>query len=453
MAGAALLIPLAGCDTDSILDVDDPTFATPETLGTEAALPTLVAGAIGDFQVGYSGPGGDSYLSVTGLITDELYSTGTFTTRTAVDQRDLFLGGSGNTSDAAFVFLQRARTALNTAAQRVTEVSGAQDPRLAELRSLQGFTYVALGEAFCSGIPFSDAPNATPGDLGVPLSTTETFQAAIPFFDQALAVNGNSNLARVGRARALLNNAQYQDAAAAVAGVPTTFVYFIEHSVNDGRQNNPIFNLMANGRYGQSNDEGGTGGPFGSTIGTGEGLPFRAAMDPRTPFTGPRPGFDQSIVQFISTRYPDFGTDVPLASGVEARLIEAEAALQAGDFATTLSILNNLRAMTPALLSVLFPEAPSGFGTPLQPLTDPGTPAARADLVFQERGFWLYLTGHRQGDLRRLIRQYGRASDNVFPSGDYFKGGDYGDDVAFPIPFDEENNVNFDLGQCNTTQA
>jgi hypothetical protein len=453
VAGAALLVPLAACDTEEILRVEDPTFASPETLSSELALPTLIAGGIGDFQVGYSGAGGDSYLSVTGLIADELYSTGTFTTRTAVDQRDLFLGASGNTSDGAFTLLQRARTSLNTAAQRVTEVAGPQDPRLAELRSLQAFTYVALGEAFCSGIPFSDAPNATPGDLGQPLSTAETFQAAAGFFDQALAVNSGSNLGKVGKARALLNNGQYQDAAAAVAGVPTTFVYFIRHSINSGRQNNPIFSLMANRRYGQSNDEGNPDGPFANTIGEGEGLPFRAAMDPRTPFIGPFPGFDQAIPQFISTLYPDFGTDVPLASGVEARLIEAEAAFQADNFDMALGILNTLRASTPALLQVLFPEAPAGFGTALAPLTDPGTSAARADLIFRERGFWLYLTGHRQGDLRRLIRQYGRAQSNVFPSGPYFKGGVYGNDVAFPIPFDEVNNPNFNLDQCNTKAA
>jgi hypothetical protein len=75
------------------------------------------------------------------------------------------------------------------------------------------------------------------------------------------------------------------------------------------------------------------------------------------------------------------------------------------------------------------------------------------DLLFQERGFWLYNTAHRLGDLRRLVRQYNRQQQNVFPSGPYFKGGVYGNDVAFPVPFDEANNSLFDPASCNTKQA
>jgi len=34
----------------------------------------------------------------------------------------------------------------------------------------------------------------------------------------------------------------------------------------------------------------------------------------------------------------------------------------------------------------------------------------------------------------------------VFPHGAYFKGGVYGTDYNFPVPFDETNNPNF--AQC-----
>ena len=63
--------------------------------------------------------------------------------------------------------------------------------------------------------------------------------------------------------------------------------------------------------------------------------------------------------------------------------------------------------------------------------------------MFRERAFWLFGTGHRIGDLRRLARQYGRASETVFPTGTYFKGGLYGTDVNIPVPFEERNNPNF----------
>jgi hypothetical protein len=59
------------------------------------------------------------------------------------------------------------------------------------------------------------------------------------------------------------------------------------------------------------------------------------------------------------------------------------------------------------------------------------TDAARVDQLFRERAFWLFATGHRQGDLRRLVRQYGRAAASVFPTGAYKNGQTYGDDVTF----------------------
>src|SRR5205823_8763684 len=65
----------------------------------------------------------------------------------------------------------------------------------------------------------------------------------------------------------------------------------------------------------------------------------------------------------------------------------------------------------------------------LPPLTLQATTAAQVDQLFHERAYWMYLTSHRLGDLRRLIRQYGRPVNTVFPNGLYFKGGTYGMDV------------------------
>ena len=97
-----IAIPFSACDTDELLEVEDPTFASPGSLQTKEGLPTLVAGALGDFQIAYSGSGGDAFLSVASLLADELHSSDTFTTRTATDQRDQFPSVQGNTSDAAY---------------------------------------------------------------------------------------------------------------------------------------------------------------------------------------------------------------------------------------------------------------------------------------------------------------------------------------------------------------
>ena len=87
----------------------------------------------------------------------------------------------------------------------------------------------------------------------------------------------------------------------------------------------------------------------------------------------------------------------------------------------------------------------------LVPLEDPGTAAGRVTQLFRERAFWLWLTGHRLGDLRRLVRQYSRPADVVYPVGPY-PGGPlrYGDQLDLPIY--EVNNSRYDPGACDPHQ-
>ena len=44
---------------------------------------------------------------------------------------------------------------------------------------------------------------------------------------------------------------------------------------------------------------------------------------------------------------------------------------------------------------------------------------------------------------RRLIRQYSRTADNVFPTGNFHKGGVYGNDVNLPVSDTEKANSQF----------
>ena len=78
----------------------------------------------------------------------------------------------------------------------------------------------------------------------------------------------------------------------------------------------------------------------------------------------------------------------------------------------------------------------------------PADAVGRQNLLFRERAYDLYLTSHRLGDLRRLIRQYGRNAETVFPTGVYnplgaAAGNSYGPDVNLPIPFEETNNPQY----------
>lgn len=480
---AVMALPLAACNTDDIVAVTDPERLRPEDLTGLAAVPSLVNGALRQFGGGYSGFGGDAFLSASAVISDEWYYGDTFTTRQAADQRTLQPAVLGNISDAAYNRLHQARLNARRAYAVVQEFTTAATATAdaatqAQLRAIEGYTYVTLSEGWCGAVPFSRIPDTGPLDpslieFGAPLSTNQMNDTAVVRFNEGLTRNSANRLAAVGKGRALLNLGRYAEAATAVAAVPTTFVHFIEHSPNTGDQNNPAFSLQSNGRYGVANLEGadsptGTSRPDAPTSGTAappttaagaEGLAFRGAQDPRIPYQsrgGAGGCFTASVRCWMNNNYPDFEADVPVASGVEARLIEAEAAFQAGNFTLMMDKLNELRANTSGLLTILYPRAKQTFpaiGIPtLAALTDPGTTAGRRDMIFSERAFWLYNTGHRQGDLRRLVRNYGLASSAVWPTGPHFRGATFGTDVAYPVPFDEENNPSFVRSACVTSQ-
>jgi starch-binding outer membrane protein, SusD/RagB family len=101
-----------------------------------------------------------------------------------------------------------------------------------------------------------------------------------------------------------------------------------------------------------------------------------------------------------------------------------------------MTILNGLRAAPPRLGEVQPPA--------MAALAVPADSASAVSVFFREKAFWTFSRGQRLGDLRRLIRQYGRTEDTTFPVGTHYKGGVYGDDVNLPVPKNEEgNNPNF----------
>ena len=433
--GAGLLF--TGCDTDELLEVVDSENVTPATLDNPDLIDVVYAGAIGEFTTAYAGSGGDAFLSSVGVFTDEFFSTGTFSTRTATDRRNQFIPDDGNLTDGAYINLHQARHALRDATERIEEWEGTTDPYYQELKALEGYTVLTLAEGYCGPLPFSQLEEDGSFSYGEPISIDAALDMAIGMFQAA----GSSSLTSVARGRALLSKGEYAAAGAAVSGVPTSFVYFIPHSVNGDR--NALYSLQGNGRYSLSDMEGGNA----------SGLPFRSANDPRVPWyrdpTQPD-GFDEDFPLYKSKRHYAFDAPLPMASGVEARLIEAEAALATGNGVAMVGILNDLRADWLNLMLGMFPGADLDTGATLDPLTDPGDAAGRRDLLFYEKAFWLFGTGHRQGDMRRLVRDYGMNQADVYPSGAYHKGGDHGSDIVFPLEFDEEgNNPNYQHSLCN----
>jgi len=446
-AALAALTILAACSPNDILQVNNPDVIPPSDVNTPQGLSALHAGGVGDFSLAYVGNNGgiEGQILVSGSFSDELGNSETFPTRKEYDQRTIDV--RNGTLDQVFRNIHNARRSAEAAAAALVEfgTTPATDPRVAESYSLAGYTYIQLGETYCSGVPVSTALDDGALEFGDPLTTTQIFTRAIARFDAALQYQANAtvtNLAKVGKARTQLDLGQFAAAAATVAGVPITFAYNTTHTVALGRQQNGVFVFInQNERFSVANLDG------------GNGLNFRGANDPRVPWArlpATDVGFDNATPQYDQGKYASETAPLTVANGVEAELIRAEAALQAGDATTWLGMLNGLRANT-----ALYPSAfPAGFPAQfpaLQALTDPGSATGRVDLMFRERAFWLYLTGHRLGDLRRLVRQYGRTAASVFPGGGNApyvidgnnKGGTFGNDVNLPVPFNETNNPHF----------
>ncbi len=338
--------------------------------------------------------------------------------------------------------LQRARAQAREAIGALRKYHPTASPTLVgELFAIEGISEVLLAELYCSGIPLSTLDFEGDFTLESGSRSTEVYLHAVQTFDSALAVLPDSaqvvHFANVGRARALLALADYAGAARTVAKVPTTYTY--ELSYNSNRRN-PFFqaNLTS-----ISDKEGQTG------------LPFRSSRDPRTlsdsifvVIGGDSAGiwFPRKYLPVGAVPSANPGTaPIVLASGIEARLIEAEAAL-ALDNVNWFSTLNTLRTTCVDVVNCPSP-APAGTGgvAALPVLEDPGLRPrpvgktvhdVRVDLLFQERAYWLFLTGHRQGDLRRLVRQYNRDQSTVYPIGAWGVHGlvGFGSDVTLPVP-------------------
>jgi len=454
LAVVLLAVP-AGCNDP--LRVSIPNIVPPGSLSDSGALGTLRAGAIGDFSIAFSGDhpdgsggSGEGVIMYGGLLADEWFNSETFPTRIEVDARTIQVTNAD--VDLWYRLLHAARNSAEKTAGRYAALAPT-DPGHAEMLNLAGYTYIFFAETFCSGVPVSHLNEIT-GDItyGVPLTTSQLIDTAIARFNEALTVASNAamvNLARVGKARALVDKGDYATADTVVASVPTDFVYMSEHSEITTFENNGVFNgNTQDRRYSVADSEG------------VNGFPYRSVVDPRTPVRrrqqGSGNGFDGTTPQYNNFRFGDRKAPIPLASGVEARLIEAEVSLQLGDTVVNTGAffteLNDPRANASG--RTYFNPSPfdrtNALTNPV-PVLPNLTTASRdsatgaINLLFAERARWLWLTAHRLGDLRRLVRQYGRAANAVFPTGPYFKSNFpvYGNDVNIPVPVTERNNPNF----------
>ena len=425
---------LAGCT--SLLDVQQPQGTVDSTLiNSYAGAVGLYGGALRQLAGSYAGTGGsaptfqavDNLVLLSGLLTDELHVS---TQTVYMNQLDARILSPSVTASGLYAELQALRVQTLRAIQ-LLRLYPAQSPNalIGHMFAVEGYAELLLAESFCSGIPLTTVP-ALGGNVSYTngKATTEVLSHAVAHFDSALTWSTDSarimTLARVGKGRALLDLGNFAGAATAVSAVATADVYNVEYGGSTQSVRNGV--LLASAGLNTVDGEG------------ANGLAWRSAQDPRATFIA-------SGTNWYATKYASETSPVPLASGIEARLIEAEAQLheQSATWLTTLNMLRTDGSYTVTGTDTVW-HAGTGGVAGLRLLDDPGTDTGRVSLLFRERAFWLFLTGHRQSDLRRLIRQYGRSSLTTFPIGLYAPSSSvapaYGTGVVFPVPDAEAQN-------------
>ena len=450
LLAAGALGLLQGCSdlTEPLLEAEDPDLVVPGTLQNAEGANALYVGAFNRLRratvaTGLQEP---SWL-FSGLLADEWSTSSTFIQNDEVDQRNIKLNNSSVRNQ--FRELARVRTSANQALDALRQYLPNEKSKMAEMYFARGLAEMQMAQDYCNGIPLSDASSES-FVLGLPLSVADVFNRAIASYDSALALATGTDApsveiaraSRIGKARALLGVNQVAEAAALVspALAPTSFSYDATFSITGG--SNAVWGQGASQRrytVGDSLEGNARNLPVRNAI------PFFSAQDPRLPVrytTSGTGGKDTTKSQDgftfsrTTTLYGQL-TTIALVNGIDARLIEAEGRLAAGDYAGMTTILNALRAAPPKLGEIQ-PTAAQ-----LPPLAIPSGKVAAEDLFFREKAFWTFSRGQRLGDLRRLVRFYGRTVDNTFPSGTHYRGGPYGPDVNLPVPTDELTNPNF----------
>jgi len=462
-AAAAAFI---GCDPKTaLLEAVDPDIIDPSAVQSAAGAVAVRNGALQRLRAATADD--ESTWLFGGLLADEWASSSTFVQNDETDQRQIKLDNA--TVQGELRALYRVRTSANQAIVLLTKYRPTPASDIAEMYFARGFAELQLASDFCNGIPLSDGA----GDnivYGAPLPVKDVFTVAVASFDTAISMTSATDnasvtinrAAKIGKARALLGIGldRAVDAATLVNGIPTTFRYDVTASLTGG--NNILWSQPAgSNRYTVSDSVQGNN----RSILVKNATPILSAKDPRVPAhykiasnckdTVKSQDGNTYVIQVDSLWGQT--SAVAVVAGLDARLIEAEAALKAGNAAQMITILNTLRA-SPLQITAPSPTASGthpGWTTPVMTaLTDPGTQDGRVRLLFREKAFWQFGRGHRLGDLRRLIRDYGRAPDgsDTFPVGTHYKGGTFGPDLNLPVTSDEQvGNPSF--GGCLDRKA
>lgn len=415
--GVALLI--SSCDT--LMEVENPTVIDARAVNPSESGRMFSFSALTNLYNAFN-----NYVYLTAYFSSEAHVGAIAATRNDIGRRQVD-NTNGTLNGSLFAPLSLA-IATGEQVQQLLEELPESSSSLALARGAfaSGMAIQLEAEAFCQVVISSGLD-----DLGAPISPEEALDEAISRFqtaiDAALAANQRTpsdealaiaNVARVGLARAYLQQGAWASAAAAAATVPPDFVFYVP------RVDDPSNRDLGNAVYEE-------------TLPSPELVvpPYiRSLDDPRLPYeleirSDGRPA--ETLGNFMplwkQMKYTDWGADIPLASGLLARYIQAEAQLKLGDPAAAEALIAERR----------LPGVESG-----EEFDFLAERTLLAELLDQKtRDF--YLEGVHMGDWRRNPQD----TPYVIPAGEPFwvpELGLIGSQTCLPVPADEvDNNPNF----------
>ena len=386
-----------GCD-ESLFDVQNPGRILDGDLNTVAGVASLVTGMSSDFSVSY-----DNLSFTTAILSDEVVGSGSYFS-TGRYRRGLFDSEDAN---GFWAGVQRARWVAEAGLLRMASIDGYQFDGNAETARAHLFGGLAnrwFGENFCQAVfsaPY-DEENPGPGgevDTGEAVDRQGAFQRAAVLLEGAVrhgSSSGRSDIvsaAEGGLAQVYLGMGDMSNAVSHAAKVPTDFVFSAAYSSNSGRETSQIWN-ETHGRH-----EISAWMTLAGTVGAG---------DPRTQWTDCSAdgsgcpsgnGADGQTTHYRQEKYPTRDDDIPLVKGTEMRLIEAEAALVAGNLAGAMAKINEVRAHHG--LDPLESDGTIGRITGGEEGGANLTSMSGWDILDRERHLTLWLEGRRLWDLHR----------------------------------------------------
>lgn len=377
---------------DRLLTVQTPSRLAEESYLVPGNASLISASAVADYECALGG-----YIVASGMGAGELVDATQTAARWNYDRRnveavDAQYSTAGCEGIGVYTPINTARYTNDQAVQRLEGWTDAQVPNRQRLIALNaamaGYSLILLGEGFCEGVI----------GLGSALTPTQLFDSAEVRFTKAITAAtaaGDAsilNLAYVGRARARINKGQKAGAADDAARVPVGFVYNATADATIGRRNNRIFQQVN-----QSNN-------------TSVAPAYRTLNDPRVSVTNlNRTAADQVNQLWNQNKYASLTASYPIASGIEAQLILAEA--RGGT--EGVNILNSLRARAGVALPALSTAETANFDA----------------AVAEERRRELFLQGNRWFDVKRFNLPQVPAANTLYP-----KGGAYGTQRCWPLP-------------------